>query len=75
MIGVEFVKDRDGKKPAKKLRDAIEHKAFTHGLLTLACGDSTLRVSPPLVIDRALMDEGLGILEASITEAEAEGLD
>ncbi len=75
MIGVEFVKDRDGKKPAKKLRDAIEMKAFAHGLLTLGCGDSTLRVAPPLCIDQKLMEEGLDILEASITEAEAEGLD
>ena len=43
-------------------------------MLTLGCGDSTLRISPPLVIDKSLMDEGLEILEASITEAEAEGL-
>lgn len=75
MIGVEFVKDRDSKKPAKKLRDAIEMKAFAHGLLTLGCGDSTLRIAPPLCIDQKLMEEGLEILEASITEAEAEGLD
>jgi 4-aminobutyrate aminotransferase len=73
MIGIEFVKDRETKKPAKKLRDTIELKAFAHGLLTLGCGDSTLRISPPLVIDRPLIDEGLEILEASITEAESEG--
>ncbi len=75
MIGVEFVKDRDSKKPAKKLRDSIEMKAFSHGLLTLGCGDSTIRIAPPLCIDQQLIEEGLEILEASITEAEAEGLD
>ncbi len=73
MIGVEFVKDRDTKKPAKRLRDTIEHNAFAHGLVTLGCGDSTLRISPPLVINRSQVNEGLEILEASITEAEAQG--
>lgn len=73
MIGVEFVKDRDTKKPAKKLRDTIELNAFAHGLVTLGCGDSTLRISPPLIINRSQMNEGLEILEASITEAEAQG--
>jgi 4-aminobutyrate aminotransferase len=75
MIGVEFVADRETRRPAKKLRDRLVDKAFTHGLLTLGCGPSAVRVAPPLNIPRPLLDEGLMILEASLTEAEAEGLD
>jgi 4-aminobutyrate aminotransferase len=75
MIGVEFVTDRKSKQPAKKLRDRIVHKAFSHGLLLLGCGESVVRVAPPLNITRELIDEGLAVFEASITEAEAEGLD
>jgi 4-aminobutyrate aminotransferase len=75
MIGIEFVTDRKSKTPAKKLRDRIVHKAFSHGLLLLGCGESVIRLAPPLNIPRPLVDEGLEILEASITESEAEGLD
>lgn len=75
MIGVEFVSDRKAKTPARKLRDRIVHRAFTHGLLLLGCGESVIRLAPPLNIERPLLDEGLQVLEASISEAEAEGLD
>jgi 4-aminobutyrate aminotransferase len=75
MIGVEFVTDRKSKQPAKKLRDRIVHKAFSHGLLLLGCGESVVRFAPPLNIPRELVDEGLEVFEASVAEAEAEGLD
>jgi 4-aminobutyrate aminotransferase len=75
MIGVEFVKDRSSKAPAPRLRDAVVDKAFTHGLVLLGAGDSSVRLSPPLSITRALMDEGLEALEAAISEAEAGRLD
>ena len=75
MIGVEFVTDRKTKNPAKKLRDSVVHKAFTKGLLLLGCGESVIRIAPPLNITRELIDEGLLVLEEAITQAEAEGLD
>ncbi len=75
MIGIEFVADRKTKAPAKKLREAIVHRAFTHGLLLLGCGESVIRFAPPLSITRPLVDEGLEIFEAVVSEAEAEGLD
>jgi len=75
MIGMEFVTDRATRKPARKLRDRVVDKAFTHGLLLLGCGSSTVRLAPPLNLPREHLDEGLMILEASLTEAEAEGLD
>jgi 4-aminobutyrate aminotransferase len=75
MIGIEFVEDRDTRKPARNLRNRITQKAFEYGVLTLGCGDSAIRLSPPLNITRSLMDEGLEILEAAISDAEAEGFD
>jgi 4-aminobutyrate aminotransferase len=75
MIGVEFVTDKKSKTPAKKLRDRIVHRAFSHGVLLLGCGESVVRFAPPLNIPRELIDEGLEAFEASVTEAEAEGLD
>ena len=73
MIGIEFVKDRETREPAEKLRDVIVDRAFEKGLLTLGCGSSTIRVSPPLCITRAEIDEGLAILEEAITFAENAG--
>jgi 4-aminobutyrate aminotransferase len=75
MVGVEFVQDRQTKKAAHKLRDRILDRAFSHGLLLLGCGESTIRLSPPLNVPHRLLDEGLQILDAAIGEAEAQGLD
>ena len=70
MIGVEFVQDRQTRVPARDLRDQIVHEAFQRGLLTLGCGESVIRIAPPLNIERKLMDQGLQILEEAITVAE-----
>jgi 4-aminobutyrate aminotransferase len=75
MIGIDFVKDKETKEFAKKLRDRIVWKAFEYGIVTFGCGESTLRISPPLGITRDLMDESLEILETAISEAEGEGID
>ncbi|MCK4963134.1 MAG: aminotransferase class III-fold pyridoxal phosphate-dependent enzyme, partial [Anaerolineales bacterium] len=74
MIGIEFVEDRQSRNPATALRDRVFEQAFQRGLLTLGCGESTIRISPPLNISRDLIDEGLEILEIAISDAE-EGLD
>jgi 4-aminobutyrate aminotransferase len=75
MLGFELVKDRESKTPAARLRDRVIERAFTHGLLALGCGESSVRLSPPLNITPSLLDEGLEILEVAIGEAEAQGLD
>jgi len=49
MIGVEIVRDRDTHAPAGAERERIVRGAFEKGLLTLPCGKSTIRLSPPLV--------------------------
>jgi 4-aminobutyrate aminotransferase len=66
MIGIEFVKDRHSKEPAKKFVNDVIHEAFRNGLLLLSCGVSTIRFMPPLMVSRELAEEGLLILERSI---------
>ena len=68
MIGIELVKDRASKEPAKKLCDALITQAYHNGLILLSCGLSTLRFMPPLMIDEGDVDEAMLLLEQSLTE-------
>jgi 4-aminobutyrate aminotransferase len=70
MIGVEFVKDKQTKEPARDLQRQVMHRCFESGLLTLGCGRSTARFMPPLMIGKDLVDEGLEIFEWVLTETE-----
>jgi 4-aminobutyrate aminotransferase len=70
MIGIEFVKDHGSKEADSHLRDQIVDLAFECGLLLLGCGKSTIRLAPPLSIQRPEVDEGLAMLEEAITLAE-----
>ncbi|MBC8098967.1 MAG: aminotransferase class III-fold pyridoxal phosphate-dependent enzyme, partial [Armatimonadetes bacterium] len=68
MVGLEFM-DAHGK-PLPEFRDEVVNQAYLKGLLTLGCGVGSLRIAPPLMIDRKLMSEGLDILERAIAEVE-----
>jgi 4-aminobutyrate aminotransferase len=59
MIGVQVVT------PA--LRDAIILECFRHGLLMLGAGASTIRLSPPLVIDEEQAEFATQILSSAIS--------
>ncbi len=72
MIGMELVKDRQTKEPAKTVCDELVRKAFQKGLLLLSCGVSTVRFMPPLMVDKAIIDEAMEMLEASLAEVLAE---
>jgi 4-aminobutyrate aminotransferase len=72
MIGVEFVKDPLTRDPDVAFRDEVEQLAFERGLLTLGCGKSTIRISPPLCLTQAEAEEGLEIFEEAISVAENE---
>jgi len=72
MIGMELVKDRASRAPAKELCDAVIHRAFQNGLILLPCGTSTVRFMPPLVVTRDEVDEATTLLEASLAEAQAD---
>jgi 4-aminobutyrate aminotransferase len=72
MIGVEFVKDRQTKEPAKHLAERVSDIAFEYGLLTLTCGRSVIRVAPPLCITKTEIDESLEIFDHAVGLAEKE---
>jgi len=70
MIGVEFVKDRRTKEPARRERNELLMKAFKRGLMLLGAGASSLRLAPPLVLTREQADVGLRIFEETLGEVE-----
>lgn len=70
MIGIEFIEDEKSKKPAPKLRDQIVDLCYENGLLTLGCGKSVIRISPPLCTSIDQVDEALDIIEKVISIAE-----
>ena len=73
MIGIELVKDQQTKEAAPELREAIVQKAFHKGLLVLGAGESTIRLCPPLVIDREQADFALAVLAECLREEEKSG--
>ena len=70
MQAIELVSDRDAKTPDSATTAAISAACHQAGLLTLTCGTfgNVFRFLPPLVIDDALFDEGLSILEGAFAE-------
>jgi 4-aminobutyrate aminotransferase len=72
MIGIEIVKDKATREPAVELRNRIETLAFEHGLMILGCGETSLRLSPPLIVSKEQATVALDILEEALTIAENE---
>ncbi len=70
MIGLELVKNRKTKEPARQEMGRLEQEAFKRGLLLLGCGDSTIRIAPPLVLNSYDVDKGLEILDVCLSEIE-----
>ena len=69
MIGVELVKDKHTRTPAGALRDRVVDLAFQRGVLLLGCGESTVRLCPPLIITQNEMDVALDIVEECLVAA------
>ncbi|HKM91009.1 MAG TPA: acetyl ornithine aminotransferase family protein [Candidatus Acidoferrales bacterium] len=70
MVGIEFVRDQKTREKAPDLRNLIVQIAFQKGLLVLPAGETTLRLSPPLLVDEEQTDFTLRTLEDCIREAE-----
>ena len=49
MIGVELVKDKATREPASAMRNRVETLAFERGLMVLGCGETSIRLCPPLI--------------------------
>jgi 4-aminobutyrate aminotransferase len=67
MIAIEIVKDQQSREPDSAMRNRIVSMAFEHGLLLLGCGETSIRLSPPLTILREEATVEMDILEKCIT--------
>jgi len=69
MVGLEFVRDPESREPAPDLRDAVVKACFRQGLIVLGAGASTLRLSPPLVVNEDQCRFALRTLDQAITSS------
>jgi 4-aminobutyrate aminotransferase len=72
MIGIELVKNKSTKEPATALRNQVETLAFERGLMVLGCGETSIRLCPPLVVSKEEATVALDILEEALTLVEKE---
>ncbi len=72
MIGAEIVEDKDTKKPAKEKASKIMMRCWKRGIAIITCGASTIRIAPPILITRDLVDAAMDIVEDVIKEVEKE---
>ncbi len=72
MIGIELVKDKATREPAAALRNRVETLAFERGLMILGCGETSIRLCPPLIVSEEEATVALDILEDVLTQVEKE---
>ncbi len=75
MLAVELVAGRGSKEPNPALTTALSTACHRNGLITLTAGTfgNVLRFLPPLVIEDALLHEGLDIIESALREIQLSG--
>ncbi len=71
MIGMDITAGPKAKISGHDLREEVVEYAFRHGLLLLGAGDNTIRLMPPLSIDKATADEAMLIFDQSLGAMEA----
>ena len=69
MIGIEIVRDRETMEPWADLRDNVVLECFNRGLVLQGAGESSIRFSPPLIIDREQADFAIDTVEAAIEQS------
>jgi 4-aminobutyrate aminotransferase len=62
MLGVEF--------GSHEAAEAVQGAAFERGLLTLECGESSLRFSPPLIVNEDEVDTAIRIFGEAVGSAD-----
>ena len=66
MIGVEIARDPEATEPWGELRDKIVVECFNRGLVIQGAGESAVRFSPPLIVDREQVDFAVETFEATL---------
>jgi 4-aminobutyrate aminotransferase len=72
IIGIEFVKDRKTKEPARVETAKIVYRAWELGLLTVFVGadSNVMEITPPLIITREEIEKGARFIEQAIRDVE-----
>lgn len=68
MCAFDVINRRTGKTDSK-LRNKVLQSAFERGLILLGCGESSIRVVPPLCINETQLDVGLRLIEEAVAAA------
>jgi 4-aminobutyrate aminotransferase len=68
MVGVEFQRVDGSGEPDVKLRDEVVRRCFESGLLLLGCGESTVRMCPPLIVRAEEIGTAVQIFAAVLEE-------
>jgi 4-aminobutyrate aminotransferase len=63
MLAFELVKDKQTREAFPELRNRLVERAFERGLLVLGAGESSIRLSPPLILTKDQADFALDVLE------------
>jgi 4-aminobutyrate aminotransferase/(S)-3-amino-2-methylpropionate transaminase len=72
MCAIELVTDRTTKEPlAADAMNGIARRCLEQGVIVLTAGTygNVVRLLPPITIDDALLEEGLGVLEEALAGA------
>jgi 4-aminobutyrate aminotransferase/(S)-3-amino-2-methylpropionate transaminase len=72
MCAIELVADRTTKEPlGADAMNGIARRCLEQGVIVLTAGTygNVVRLLPPITIDDALLDEGLGVLEEALAGA------
>ena len=72
MTGIEIVKDQQSREAAGAWRDRIVELAFERGLLILGCGETSIRLAPPLIVNEHEAAIALDIFEECVSIVEKE---
>lgn len=73
MIGFDVVENKRTHRADPGLRDRIVQETFRRGVIMLPCGDTGIRVSPPLCINQTQLGIGLDVFEEAVTTVEKLG--
>ena len=68
--GVELVRTATSKEPNQQAAAKIVYRAWELGLIVFYAGNwgNVLEITPPLILTRAQIDEGVAILDQSIAD-------
>jgi len=68
MLAMEFVTDKDSKKPNPDASSRVMKTCLGNGLMVLKAGlyNNCVRLHPPLTIEESILDAGMDILEDAV---------